>query len=38
MTVAQVNELLTSMGVVIEEGVGIPYHTLVPHLVKAMED
>ncbi len=38
MTSAEVDELLTGMGVASEQGVGIPYHTLVPHLVKAIDN
>ena len=38
MTSTEITELLARMGVASEEGVGIPYHSLVHHLAQVLEN
>ena len=38
MTSSEITELLARMGVANEEGVGIPYHSLVQHLAQALDN
>ena len=38
MTSSEITELLARMGVANEEGVGIPYHSLVQHLAQVLDN